>query len=642
MPLTLNNIVPIALTAIALFLATNLHNHSLSYLYFISSFTLLLSIVFIKLFTYYNSSIKLPDNSYILLFLLFTGWSLLSTIWSPAPSDSFYSAIIFLVFPLGLLLGFWSNSKQQQYFPLALAIFIIITLIKAYYQKFILVPHLHAPGFFSNKNTNATFIAMILLPFSTYFLTGKGTTYKKHVIGIIIACSTFIITLTVSRGAVLGLGLGLLLIFAHNLLEKHSIRSFLILIAYLLLGVLIAEMLTGANYFDRVIKQSITTDITTISTGRDYIWNSGWQMYLEQPFLGRGLNMFHWLFPQFRHSDSPDIGQFAHNDYLQFLIELGPIGFFLFIGFVLTFLKSSWLLYTKTADKDQKLSTLGLITPCIAVLIHSVFTFNLYQPAPLLLMGLYMGVLTQRLEQLKLQKSITFIPSKIKIVTKTGYIGILSSVSLILIYFIATESLSLYKVYQSYPNNLVALENTLQASSLAPYKEEYIATQANLYVELLSKDADMFTEEGKQQLIDKGIATVEDAIKKNPFRDLNQINKARLYLFNTTEHSNYFTEISNGYSEAIRLDPFNLQTRLHFTDILMGFEKKEDAIKIMRGGLDRTYVSNYKNGILYLQSLLALVITTNNQPAIENIKQQLDNLIDKKGKGGRFTLQNYK
>ncbi len=636
---TLKECFPTALLGIALFLAANLHDHSFSYLYFIGALSLLFCVVFIKLFSSYNSRIKVPANRYFLFFLSFTGWSLFSTVWSPVPSDSFYSAIIFLALPLGLLLGFWSSFKQQQYFLFILAIFILITLAIAYYQKFILIPRLPAPGFFSNKNTNATFIAMILLPLSTYFLTGMATPYKKHAVGIIIACSAFIITLTVSRGAVLGLGIGLILLSIHSLLEKHSIRSFLALIAYLLLGVITAELLTGANYFDRVVKQSITTDMTTLSTGRDYIWHSGWQMYLQQPLLGRGFNMFHWLFPQFRHIDSPDIGQFAHNDYLQFLIELGPIGLLLFMGFIIAFLKSGWRLYVNETDKDQKLMTLGLITPCMAVLIHSLFTFNLYQPAPLLLMGLYMGVLAQRLDQLKLQPSILFVPIKIKLLTKTGYIGILSSASLLLIYFIFIESLTLYKVYQSHPNNLIALENAIQSSSLLPFKEEYTATQANLYVELLSKDSHMFTEKGKRQLIEKGKVAAEEAIKKNPLRDLNYTNKAHLYLFDSSENSNHFNEIMNAYSEAVKLDPFNMQTRLHFADALMKFNRRQEAINILNNGLGRTYVSNYKNGILYLQTLLALVAAANNQPAINNIKQQLDILMDKKGKGGRFTLQ---
>jgi len=252
-----------------------------------------------------------------------------------------------------------------------------------------------------------------------------------------------------------------------------------------------------------------------------------------------------------------------------------------------------------------------------------------------------MGVLTQKLDQLKLQQSASFMPSRIKQLTKTGYTSILAFISLLLIYFAYINALALYKIDQIYPNNLITLENAIQVSNSIPSKESYHALQADLYVQLLSKDAHMFTDKGKQQLIERGLIAVEAAIEKNPYRDLNYINKARLYLFKTTQHSNYFSEIFNGYSKAIKLDPFNLQTRMHFSDILMQFGKSDEAIKILRDGLDRTYVSNYKNGIMYLRSLLALVITTKNQPAVENIQQQLDKLIDKKGKGGRFTLQNY-
>jgi len=516
-------------------------------------------------------------------------------------------------------------------------------MLKAYYQRFIDTSHLPAPGFFLNKNTNAIFIAMLLLPFCTCFLTEK-TTYKKHIFGFIIACGTFIIALTVSRGALLGLGIGIGILLIHVLLEKQAIKRFLKLTAYLFSGFVLAEFLTGASYLNRAVNLSSSNNLTTISAGRDYIWNSGLQMYLEQPFLGRGLNMFHWLFPQFRHLNAPDIGQFAHNDYLQFLIELGPIGLLLFIGFVITFLKSGYTLYTNTPDHNQKTQTLGLIAACIAVFTHSFFTFNFYQPAPLLLMGLYMGIITQRLDHLKIQPSLSFIPSEIKVFTKTGYIGILTTMSFTILYFISINSFTLYKVFSTYPNNLIALENTIQASSLTPFKEEYFATEANIYTLLLSKDAHMFSSEGKQQLIKQGKKAVDKAIIGNPYRDLNYTNKAKLYLLDRTEQKNHYQTIISSFSEAIRLNPFNLQTRLEFADALMRFNKKQEALKALTGGLERRYFSNYQNGILYLQILLALVIPTNDIEAIDNIKQQIDQLLDKKtrGAGGYFTLQNFK
>ncbi|NOR69330.1 MAG: hypothetical protein GQ532_06470 [Methylomarinum sp.] len=632
--------IAILLTAIALFLTPSLHDHSLSYIYFIAAFGLLLSIVLVKLFSSFHSVVKIPTNRYSLFFLCFVAWSFLSILWSPVPSDSLYSALIFLVFPIGLLISFWSTSKQQQHFHLALAAYIVIIMVKAYYQRFIDTSHLPAPGFFLNKNTNAIFIVMLLLPFCACFLTEK-TTYKKHIIGFVIACGTFIITLTVSRGALLGLGIGIIILLIHALLEKRAIKIFLKLTVYLFSGFVFAEFLTGASYLNRAVNLSTSNNLTALSAGRDYIWGSGLQMYLEQPFLGRGLNMFHWLFPQFRHINAPDIGQFAHNDYLQFLIELGPIGLLLFIGFVITFLTSGYTLYTKTADHNQKLQTLGLITACIAVFTHSFFTFNFYQPAPLLLMGLYMGLIAQRLDHLKIQPSLSFIPSEIKVFTKTGYIGILTAMSVVILYFIGINSFTLYKVFNTSPNNLIALENTIQASSLTPFKEEYFATEANIYTLLLSKDAHMFSSEGKQQLIEQGKKAVDKAIIGNPFRDLNYTNKAKLYLLDSTEQKKHYQIIVSSFSEAIRLDPFNLQTRLELADALMHFNKKQEALKALTGGLERRYFSNYQNGILYLQILLALVIPTNESEAIENIKQQINQLLDKKGTGGYFTLKQF-
>ena len=228
----LKNNLPIALTAITLFLAPNLHNHSFSYLYFIATLSILLSIILFKLTAAYNAIIKFPSNNYFLLCIGFIAWALLSGFWSPTPSDSFYSAVILLTLPLSLLIGFWSTTKQQQYFYIALAVFILITLAKAYYQRFIIIPHQPAAGFFSNKNTNASFISMVLLPICAQFLSTKINKYTQNLYGVLLFIGSFIIALTLSRGAVLGFTIGLSLLLLHTLYHKRPFIPFIKLISY--------------------------------------------------------------------------------------------------------------------------------------------------------------------------------------------------------------------------------------------------------------------------------------------------------------------------------------------------------------------------------------------------------------------------
>lgn len=90
-----------------------------------------------------------------------------------------------------------------------------------------------------------------------------------------------------------------------------------------------------------------STSVAEPSTGaRLLFWAAGWEMFRSHPLLGVGANNYEVAFPSARaqfaatHPNSPltDINeqfltQYAHNEYVQILAELGGIGLFLFLVF---------------------------------------------------------------------------------------------------------------------------------------------------------------------------------------------------------------------------------------------------------------------------------------------------------------------
>ncbi|MCK4841923.1 MAG: O-antigen ligase family protein, partial [Methylococcales bacterium] len=616
------------LVCFSLFLATNVRNFSHSYLYFIAAFFILSSIILYKLFSSYKKNITLPNNSHFILFILFVFLAASSLLWSPVPSDSYSALSMFYLFPLAFILGFWSNSNQQKYFHSFLVFLLLAIFWKATQQRFFLLPSLQAPGFFANKNTNAIFICMILLPICAKFLS-KGINKENQLIsGAILFIGTFIISLTVSRGAVLGLTIGLFFLLIHLRLFKQPLSQFIKLLSYLSAGYISADLINGGANVQRLTQRTLSTNINHISSGRGDLWASGWEMFQDQPFLGWGLNMFHWLFPQYRHIDAPDLGQYVHNDYFQFLIELGPVGFLLFIGFVFAFLVSARKLYTLTKNQDEKLLSLGLISACIAVFIHSFFTFNLYQPAPLLLLGLYIGVLTQRLNNVTARNNILFQASKAT--TPVGYFSLLSILSLTLIYFTSVNALSIKKIYTPYKNKLIALDEAETAHQLTSYKESILAVQLGLYINLLYNKENNLTSDGKKYLIDRGIKVSKEAINKNPYSHLIYINRAKLYLLaSEKDYPNRTEEIKKAFNQAIKVNPFSMFARVEYVKVLMQFNEKQQAIKVFEGGLGRRYYGNYQDPVRYLQLFLTLITASENKIAIQSLKQQIDFLLEK-------------
>ena len=57
--------------------------------------------------------------------------------------------------------------------------------------------------------------------------------------------------------------------------------------------------------------------------GRVAIWKQGIELFMERPVIGVGSNVYKWAVP---------MGRPAHNTFLSLLVEVGIVGFSLFIG----------------------------------------------------------------------------------------------------------------------------------------------------------------------------------------------------------------------------------------------------------------------------------------------------------------------
>jgi len=107
----------------------------------------------------------------------------------------------------------------------------------------------------------------------------------------------------------------------------------------------------------------------------------GFRMFVHKPILGWGLGTFPVAYPQFRTFYTTFFINDAHNDYLQFLVETGAVGFALVIWFVVAFYRSA---LKKLRDWPEDISsavTLACLLGCTGILVHSFVDFNLQIPA---------------------------------------------------------------------------------------------------------------------------------------------------------------------------------------------------------------------------------------------------------------------
>lgn len=162
------------------------------------------------------------------------------------------------------------------------------------------------------------------------------------------------------------------------ILGKRASKSTTILLTSLI----VIDLIVVGTFFgvERVVDRLENTSMTTVK--RDEVNAYAYPLFEENMYTGTGAGSFYTVFPEHRQAD---VGRksfnHTHNDYLQFAIEFGLIGFIpLLLAVVLTFitaLRAQWL----RRDPLMRGLSFTTIMAIIAFGIHSTVDFNLQIPA---------------------------------------------------------------------------------------------------------------------------------------------------------------------------------------------------------------------------------------------------------------------
>jgi O-antigen ligase len=104
-------------------------------------------------------------------------------------------------------------------------------------------------------------------------------------------------------------------------------------------------------------------------------------MFRNKPVLGWGLGTFPVVYPQFRTFYSNFFVNFAHNDYLQLLVETGLLGFATMIWFLVTLYLRALKKIGNWPGETGGAMTLACLLGVSGILVHSAVDFNLQIPA---------------------------------------------------------------------------------------------------------------------------------------------------------------------------------------------------------------------------------------------------------------------
>lgn len=162
---------------------------------------------------------------------------------------------------------------------------------------------------------------------------------------------------------------------------RHFLMAAFIIITVLALYVGIDAML-GRFTLDNLLQE-----------GRPRMWGNVLTIIRDFPLFGTGLGTFASVYPVYATVKFEGmVLVHAHNDYLEYLSELGLVGFLLLAGTVLYIVMDSVLTWSKRRNPEIKGLAMGGIISVFIMLVHSLTDFNLHIPANMLLFSVVLAL----------------------------------------------------------------------------------------------------------------------------------------------------------------------------------------------------------------------------------------------------------
>ncbi|MEN6310577.1 MAG: O-antigen ligase family protein [Acidobacteriota bacterium] len=119
---------------------------------------------------------------------------------------------------------------------------------------------------------------------------------------------------------------------------------------------------------------------------RPLYWSNVMGMIRDFPLFGTGLGTFAAAYPAYEKRGGPEmLLTHAHNDYLEYVSELGLVGALLLFGGIFYLAVKAFLAWKERRNPEVKGLALGGIVSLAGMGLHTVTDFNLHIPANMLL-----------------------------------------------------------------------------------------------------------------------------------------------------------------------------------------------------------------------------------------------------------------
>ncbi len=316
------------------------------------------------------------------------------------PSSRYVFLSILLAVALGqIVVASIQFSSHEYFWPLPW----LSEQIRAWYFK-PLASYSRGHGIFLNANHLAWFLNILAFLSLGIACLGRSKVWVKVVFAYLAAVCVAGTVLTLSRGGMVGLCVGLLTFLVLSVValtigaRDRRIAILLVTAAALATGLgggyyLFSESVTVQARMSRIMEDSYRTAI----------WPAALRQAQIEPLVGTGAGSFTQLSRRLRDYNSSSDDTFAHNDWAQVMADFGFVGIVLvaamllvnwlsgFIGFLAALRQR--MAVSSRPQSNSAAFTMGALSALAACAAHSFFDFNMQIPANAALAAACAGIL---------------------------------------------------------------------------------------------------------------------------------------------------------------------------------------------------------------------------------------------------------
>jgi O-antigen ligase len=347
-------------------------------------------------------SVAIPDN---------TGrWMSLSM--DAGATRMTVTALVFMLASFVLISNTFTTRKRMSVlsgflviYGLAMAIFALVQHFTWDGRFYWLRPTLATSPFgpFANHNHFAGYMEL-LIPLPVALVIAREGRGEIRLLYLFAAAMMGVAAVaSLSRGGMISIAAGMMFIalLSVRLRREKQLSRVTMFFSHAVVVIAIMSVIAAGIFWigaDQVIKRVTQGQAADSATGREtflssrgWIWRDTFSMIRTNPILGVGLGAYETAFPIYSESDGSLRVPQAHNEYLQIAADAGIVGVLIALWFIVAIFRT---VARGVRSRDPLLAAMALGSGggIFAMLVHSMFDFNLQIPSNALLFLLLVAV----------------------------------------------------------------------------------------------------------------------------------------------------------------------------------------------------------------------------------------------------------